>query len=158
MLTGQRAFEGKSQLSVASAILEKEPAPISSIKPLTPLALDYAVKKCLAKVPEERWQSASDLASQLKWIGESGSEAGALAMRRAKTSERIAWLVIAACALLAAIFGFLRAGRAPEKGRVVRSYIKAMPGSSFVFGVSPMSGFALSPDGLHLAYVAQDAN
>jgi len=158
MVTGRKAFEGKSQLSVASAILEKEPAPIHSIKPLTPLVLDYAVKKCLAKVPEERWQSASDLASQLKWIGESDSHTGAPARMRAKTNERITWLVLAACALMAAIFGFLRGGRAPEKGRVVRSYIKAMPGSSFVFAGNPMSGFALSPDGSHLAYTAQDAN
>ena len=49
MLTGQRAFDGKSQLSVASAILEKEPAPISKLKPMTPPALEHAVKKCLAK-------------------------------------------------------------------------------------------------------------
>src|SRR6266446_7543318 len=72
MVTGQRAFEGKSQLSVASAILEKEPAPISSLKPLTPSTLERIIKKCLAKVPDERWQSASDLASQLKWIAEAG--------------------------------------------------------------------------------------
>src|SRR5262252_6220392 len=51
MLTGQKAFQGKSQHSVASAILEKEPAPISSIKPVTPRALDFAVRKSLAKLP-----------------------------------------------------------------------------------------------------------
>jgi serine/threonine protein kinase len=73
MVTGKPAFEGKSQFSVASAILDKEPAPISSIKPMTPPALDHAVKKCLAKEPDERWQNASDLGSELKWIGESGS-------------------------------------------------------------------------------------
>src|SRR5215469_15562853 len=72
MVTGKKAFEGKSQLSVASAILEKEPTPISAIKPMTPPALDFAVKKCLAKVPDERWQSASDLASELLWIGDAG--------------------------------------------------------------------------------------
>src|SRR6516162_2581357 len=70
MLTGQRAFQGKSQLSVASAILEKEPAPISSIKPLTPPALDHAIRRCLAKDAEERWQTARDLAQELKWISE----------------------------------------------------------------------------------------
>src|SRR3981189_3922147 len=57
MLTGQRAFQGKSQLSVASAILEKEPAPISAIKPLTPPALDRAIPRCLAKDPEDPWQT-----------------------------------------------------------------------------------------------------
>src|SRR5713226_3318619 len=76
MLTGLRAFEGKSQLSVASAILEKEPAPISAVKPMTPPALGHAIKKCLAKPPDERWQSASDLGSELRWIGEAGSQAG----------------------------------------------------------------------------------
>src|SRR6266571_3972176 len=60
MLTGQRAFPGKSQLSVASAILEKEPAPISAVKPTTPAALDRALRRCLAKDPEERWQTARD--------------------------------------------------------------------------------------------------
>src|SRR5215472_13326417 len=76
MLTGQRAFDGKSQLSVASAILEKEPAPITAVKPTTPLALDHVIRKCLAKTPEDRWQSAGDLASELKWIAEGSSQTG----------------------------------------------------------------------------------
>jgi serine/threonine protein kinase len=68
MVTGKRAFEGKSQLSVASAILEKDPEPISAVKPMTPPAFDHAVRRCLAKNPEERWQTARDLALELKWI------------------------------------------------------------------------------------------
>src|SRR6266702_2337444 len=94
MLTGQRAFEGKSQLSVASAILEKQPVPISAVKPMTPPALDHAVKKCLAKIPEERWQSAGDLADELKWISQSGEHAGgtaALAPPR-EFREHLLWL------------------------------------------------------------------
>src|ERR1700745_2308974 len=62
MLTGQKAFQGKSQLIAASAILEKDPAPISTLKPTTPPALDYAIRRCLAKEREKRWQSAADLA------------------------------------------------------------------------------------------------
>ena len=76
MLTGKRAFPGKSQLSVASAILEKEPEPISEVKPMAPPALNHAVRKSMAKLPDERWQSASDLASELKWIAEGGSQGG----------------------------------------------------------------------------------
>jgi Tol biopolymer transport system component len=76
-LTGKKAFEGKTQLSVASAILEKEPAPIVTIKPLTPASVDHAIRKCLAKDCDERWQTARDLASELKWIGESGADSGA---------------------------------------------------------------------------------
>src|SRR5467141_1641353 len=81
VLTGQRAFQGKSQLSVASAILEKELEPIGAIRPMTPPSLDHSINKCLAKVPDERWQSASDLASELKWISESGSHDEAAAAK-----------------------------------------------------------------------------
>jgi eukaryotic-like serine/threonine-protein kinase len=159
MLTGKQAFEGKSQLSVASAILEKEPTPISAVKPLTPPVLDHAIKKCLAKGADERWQSASDLASELKWIGESGSQSGATApaMVRTTTRERLAWLAAAVCALAAATLGFLYWNRPPEKARVVRSYVKAPLSSGFLFS-GQVSGFALSPDGLRLAYVALNAD
>ena len=87
MVTGRRAFEGKSQLSVASAILEKEPAPIGEVKPLTPANLDHAVRRCLAKDPEERWQTARDLSLELKWIGESGSGAAAGAGKAQETES-----------------------------------------------------------------------
>jgi Tol biopolymer transport system component len=102
MLTGKRAFEGKSQLSVASAILEKEPEPIGTAKPMTPPALDHAVRKCLSKVPDERWQSASDLASELKWINESSTQAAAPGRVSAWRGgrERASWLLAAALAVL----------------------------------------------------------
>lgn len=92
MLTGQRAFAGKSQLSVASAILEKEPAPICSIKPPTPPVLDHAIRRCLAKDPEERWQTARDLAGELTWVSDSGSQAGR-AVAPAKIQRILPWLV-----------------------------------------------------------------
>src|ERR1700732_627024 len=76
MLTGKRAFPGKSQFSVASAVLEKDPEPISTLQPLTPPALDRAIRVCLAKDPEDRWQTARDLLLELKWIAEAGSQAG----------------------------------------------------------------------------------
>jgi Tol biopolymer transport system component len=98
MVTGNRAFEAKTKLSLASAILEKEPTPISTVKTMTPLALDHAVKKCLAKIPDERWQSASDLAGELAWIGEGGAQADNTALARTANAsrERIAWLIVAA--------------------------------------------------------------
>src|SRR5499425_85817 len=75
MLTGKKAFEGKSQLSVASSILEKEPEAICTVKPLTPPALEHAIGLCLAKNPEERWQTAKDLAQELRWVSESSGQA-----------------------------------------------------------------------------------
>src|SRR5438445_376261 len=68
MATGKRAFEGKSQASIIGAIMSSEPLPMSSLQPMTPPAMDRLVKKCLAKEPEERWQAASDLYDELKWI------------------------------------------------------------------------------------------
>ena len=72
MVTGKRAFEGKSQLSVAAAIVEDEPAPIASVKPMTSAVLDHSIVSCLAKNPEDRWQTARDLALELKWTAGSG--------------------------------------------------------------------------------------
>jgi serine/threonine protein kinase len=74
MLTGHRAFEGKSQLSVASAILEKEPVAIHTIKPMTPPALDHVIRKCLAKPSEDRWQSAADIKHEINWISQSSAD------------------------------------------------------------------------------------
>src|SRR5208282_4428648 len=91
MLTGQKAFQGKSQLSVASAILEKDPAPINGIKPMTPPALDHAIRRCLVKDPEDRWQAVRDLALELSWIGESGSQAGEPAMAGGSGRIRREW-------------------------------------------------------------------
>src|SRR6266851_3581319 len=74
MATGKKAFEGKSQASLIAKILEIDPPPISSLQPMTPPALDRVVKKCLAKEPEKRWQGASDLCDELKWIAEGSSQ------------------------------------------------------------------------------------
>jgi len=70
MVTGKRAFEGKSQASLIGAILERDPTPIPGVVPVAPAALDRVVQKCLAKDPGDRWYSAHDLADALRWIGE----------------------------------------------------------------------------------------
>ena len=118
VLTDQRAFEGKSQLSVASAILEKEPAAICTIKPMTPPALDHAVRRCLAKGPEDRWQSARDLAVELKWMGESVTQtaAPAQAMERSKSFGPLAWVAcgVLAAGLLSSVFWLRRASPLAE--------------------------------------------
>src|SRR5712692_10057581 len=74
MATGKRAFEGKSQASVIGAILKDDPPPMSSLQPMTPPALDRTIKTCLAKDADARWQTASDLTRELKWIAEGGSQ------------------------------------------------------------------------------------
>ncbi|MGC1830202.1 MAG: serine/threonine-protein kinase, partial [Candidatus Acidiferrales bacterium] len=98
MATGKKAFEGKSQASLIAKILETDPPPISSLQPMTPPALDRVVKRCLAKEPDERCQSAKDLTDELKWIAEGGSQAGVAApvVARRRRRERMAWALAGA--------------------------------------------------------------
>ena len=70
MSTGRKAFDASSQSSLAAAIRGEHPPPISTLQPLSPPALDRVVQKCLAKDPDDRWQTARDLADALKWISQ----------------------------------------------------------------------------------------
>ena len=120
MVTGGRAFQGKSEFSVASAILQKEPESITRLQPLTPPALERTIRVCLAKDPDERWQSAGDLWKELRWIAEGGSqirEPIAAAVRRA-VRPPMAWVLVIAFAAVAigAVVFALRSGRGPEAG------------------------------------------
>jgi eukaryotic-like serine/threonine-protein kinase len=104
MVTGARPFEGKSQISVASAILEKDPEPISTTQPLTPPAFENIITACLAKNPEERLQTAHDVVLQLKWIAQSGTQSGTQVVRSTEKKgsgrELLAWLIAGGLALL----------------------------------------------------------
>ena len=156
MVTGQRAFQGKSQLSVASAILEKEPTPISTVKPMTPPTLDHAIRRCLAKDREERWQTARDLALELKWTAELGSQAETpLGVRRGARAW-LGWTLAGFAAVIALIFwiGYLR--RAPAPQQVVRAII--LPPEKTTFTSVGIDGgpVTVSPDGQRLAFAATD--
>src|SRR6266403_1037269 len=150
MVTGKRAFEGKSQLSVASAILEKEPEPISAAKPMTPPALEHVVKKCLSKLPEERWQSASDLASEIKWIAESGSQTGVAGRAPAGRTkwQRASWVLVTTFFLLAGAGGAAWWKASDRRQRPMYFH------TSVPFAANDL---ALSPDGQILAMVAYSA-
>jgi eukaryotic-like serine/threonine-protein kinase len=155
MLTGQRAFEGKSQLSVASAILEKEPAPISSVKPMSPPSLDRVVKICLAKDPDDRWHSVHDVELQLRWIAEGGSQAGIAASARARwtLAQFAGWAVAAICFLASFALAAVIFLRAPQPAPAMRSSLLPPQGSAY----EPYN-FAISPDGTRLAFVALGAD
>jgi Tol biopolymer transport system component len=156
MATGKRAFTGATQASLISAIMTKDPEPISAVAPLAPPALDRLVKSCLAKDPEDRWQNARDVRNELTWIGQGGSQASvpAPAVARRKSRERLAWAatIIATSAAAIAIAAALRsADRARRLDQPLRSSI-VMPENTAVRGV------ALSPDGRRLAFVARDSS
>jgi len=81
MMTGKRAFEGESQVSLIGNIMNVEPAAIATLQPLTPPALERVVKKCLAKHPDDRWDTAHDVADELRWIASAATEASRLVQR-----------------------------------------------------------------------------
>jgi len=152
MLTGRRAFEGKSKLSVASAILEREPAPVSDTKPLTPPVLDHAVRKCLAKSADERWQSASDLASELKWISEAGTGGTHAAVIARRGRRSWAYGVSGAVAAALALAGLLLwRGRSTRDESVVRLTITRPEAEPINVSYGP--ALALSPDGRRIVFV-----
>jgi serine/threonine protein kinase len=160
MATGKKAFAGKSQASVISAIMSSDPQPISSLQPMTPAALDRVVKKCLAKEPEKRWQAASDVCDELKWIAEQGSQASmpAPGSARRKVREQVAW-ALAAIALVVAVLAtaipYFR--RTPAEVRPVHFTISAPEKETFPVLANTPNFLSVSPDGSRLALVAVDS-
>ena len=118
MATGQRAFQAESKTSLIAAIVSSQPTPISSVVEMTPPALDHVVRRCLQKDPEDRWQSAHDVASELAWISEAGTQAGVpVQLARRHRSKRLLWPLLAVlAALVAAFYLGSRASPTPSNG------------------------------------------
>ena len=152
MVTGRNAFGGETQASVIGAILHEQPPPIFSLQPLTPPALDRVIGACLAKDPDDRWQSAADVARELRWLaeGSAGGPASAVSIpARHGRREALAWSVAAAAVVAGALAVLLTHGpRMPAEA--VRFAIQPPSGEEFV-------GFAaLSPDARRLLFLLQD--
>ena len=157
MATGKRTFEGKSQAGLIAAILEREPPAISSFLPAAPAQLDHLVKRCLAKEPDDRWQSVTDLGYELRWIAGNPSQpvsstsAEPIPVVRKSRFAVPVWMAIIAVALTAvAVWMFKPAGSANKQG-VVRLAVALPPGEQVAFSAGPP--IAISPDGTQLVYV-----
>jgi serine/threonine protein kinase len=116
MATGRKAFEGKSQASLIAAILEREPLPLSSLRASTAPALDRVVATCLAKKPDDRWQSARDLLRELKWIAEGKEQPYILTTRRHR--QYLPWAAVATFLLGIAVLITSYFRRPPSATRV----------------------------------------
>jgi serine/threonine protein kinase len=148
MATGKRAFEGKSTTSVIAAILERNPPPISAVQPMFPRALDNMVKTCLAKDPDERWQSVRDLRTNLEWIAEGESPVTSSKVEHKPWRERASWL-LAATSFLLLIAAGVALWNASNKRPHPMYFHTSMPFAA--------NDLALSPDGRTLAMVAYSA-
>jgi Tol biopolymer transport system component len=152
MVTGTRAFEGKSQPSLMAAILEHDPPPISTLRPLTPPALDQVVMRCLAKNPDERWQSVSDVMHQVRWISEGRSETAGSALAAATRRERVAWVLAGAGLIAAVLLGFVNSGTRNPGTAALRFTVSPPPETAFAPTHHHQS---VSPDGRRIAFIAQ---
>ena len=154
-ITGRKGFTGSSQASLIAAVMTTAPPPVSTIQPMASPALDRLVRKCLAKSPDERWQNAGDLLSELEWIAQSGSEAGApmpIAVKR-RSRERMAWLAAGlAAVLLLVLAGWvaLRLRNEPAPPAMVQFDIPVPDQLSFTVYQLP----TVSPDGQRIAFAA----
>src|SRR5437868_5594705 len=154
MVTGRPAFVGESRASLIAAVLSFEPPPISTLQPLTPPAMDRAVKTCLAKDPDERFQTAHDLKLQLEWINEGGSQAGVAApvVVRRKLREALAWGFAAVLALALALLVIQNFRRTETTPLALRLELPFDPEQ-----YPDVDMQQLSPDGTRVAFIAGGA-
>lgn len=155
MLTGRRAFEGKSQISVASAILEKEPELVTKVQPMAPASLDHVVHDCLAKDPEARWQNAADIARQLRWIAASGSGVSAAPVvdSRRRWLQHLPWAAVVVALLAALVWASLRQ---PEPARTIRSFLPPPANTGFDFTGDFSGPPVITSDGTMMAFCARN--
>jgi serine/threonine-protein kinase len=165
MLTGRRAFEGKSSATVIAAILEREPAPVSSLVPVIPPYVDRIIRTCLAKEPENRWQTVSELEHVLRWNSE---EAQTKAMEEAPIRRpRLLWFYRAAVGVMLVGLGLVIGTRIftppVEKQRphtLQRLSIQLQEEAPLApVGLAPLGvgrpALALAPDGSQLVYIGE---
>ena len=155
MASGQRPFAGKSQIKIASSIIEDHPVALRSLHPKISAEFERLVNTCLHKNPQSRFQCAQDLKLELTWLRDSDTHAKAA--QEGATSTRRAWLPIAALslALIAVLLAlFWPHSAAPSS---LEAYILPPEKTSFTLMVDDASGpIILSPDGKKIAFVAQE--
>jgi serine/threonine-protein kinase len=155
MVTGKRAFEGKTQASVIAAILERDPERIVTVQPASPRALDVLVRRCLAKNRDDRWQSVADLAWALTWI----DQVAPATLPRRRASRRS--LLLRAVAVLLAIIAAAAVGALATRSRTV---VQPTSIAQFQFPLpegqvltrAGRPNIAIAPDGHAFAYVANN--
>ncbi len=152
MATGKPAFDGKSAASIMAAVLERDPAPITALEPQLPPALDRVVKSCLAKDPDDRFQTVRDIKLQLKWITEAEPlPTTAPARRRVTAGERLVWIATTVGLLLLAVFAVFHSSR-QKQPLVLQTSVTAPETLRFNFSGNIAGPPAISPDGTQIVF------
>lgn len=158
MITGRRAFEGKSQASLIGSIMHSTPAPLETAAPMAPPQLDALIRACLTKDPEERIQTAHDVKLQLTWIAQAGSHpsvaAPVLPVKRGLSGETIAWAVAGIAILAAGFFGWRALAGGGGGGSTTEQIRFTIPIPGPVVALDMPR---ISPDGRIVAFSAQDS-
>ncbi len=156
MATGKKAFEGQSQASLIAAIMEKDPPAMAELQPMTPQLLDWVVKRCLVKEPDNRVQSAADLMAELRLVSEVGtpvgpspSVTGPAAWKRA-----IPWTLAGVIALIAGLIIWNLWKTTPSAPQSVTRVSIPLPSTAPLEVETWRPAVVLSPDGSRLVYVA----
>jgi serine/threonine protein kinase len=159
MVTGRKAFQRRSQASLIAGIMESHPQPMSELEAMTPLSLDRLIQTCMAKDPADRWQSAGDLARQLKWIAEgsaqTGVSTGPISRQRYRSGlvSALIWVFLGAAAAGVLLWALIH----PNPSVPQRVSIVVPVNAPVAFGPSPGLSLAISPDGTRVAYVSTRA-
>ena len=154
MLAGRRAFDAASEAELAAAILEHEPTPLAAQVPRVPPALDRVVATCLAKDPDERWQTAKDLLRELRWVRVDRA-IPTVPATRARHAWRAAAVAATALAIGLLVFAAISYSRQPPPASRISFSIYPPEGTKFPRGTAEM---AVSPDGTRLVFVALSAD
>ena len=157
MATGQRAFSGESQASLIAAILEHEPVAMSALQPVTPARLDEIVTTCLAKDPDDRWQSAGDVGREVRRIADLGSQQSVAAVvevapHRTSWRQAVPW-VLAALVMGGLITGFTVWSVMRPSPESLSRFVLSVGGAEQLFVAPYQDDVAISPDGQYVAYL-----
>jgi Tol biopolymer transport system component len=160
MAAGKRPFSGKSQISLASAILESDPQPISTIKPLTPPAFEHIVTTCLQKDPEERFQTAHDIKLELQWTASNQSAPASAAAEAPASSkrERLGWIVAVVAGLIIGAVAAMFLYRPTQPAHATRTVINPPEKTILNLTGDAAGPPVLSPDGSSIAFTATGAD
>lgn len=155
MLTGKRAFTGENQASLITSVMSSEPSPVSQTQPLASAALDRVVRKCMAKEPDQRWQTARDLMSELQWIASGGGADTAVpvpAVAPRKQQILSLWIALAASAGAAAALAGIHFSERPAPPQPPVRFAMQAPAEAGFFGGTDIP--VVSPDGTRLVFTA----